>query len=112
MATKAYFLIRLAREATENGHADWMKDLKAMPEVQYVAPVTGLYDVLAVVEAPITAVLVAHKILANGWVRHLHVLRVEEPPKEEKPPLEQRLARQRQLMSGRKAEVREFLRPR
>jgi hypothetical protein len=111
VATKAYFLIRVAREASQDGLADWVKQLEAMPEVQYVAPVTGLYDLVAMVEAPITAVLVAHKILENGWVKHLHVLRVEESQNHSEP-LERRLARQRQLLRGRRAELREFVRAR
>ena len=111
VATKAYFLIRVAREASQDGLADWVQQLEAMPEVRYVAPVTGLYDLVAMVEAPITAVLVAHKMLENGWIKHLHVLRVEETQNHAEP-LEHRLARQRQIMRGRLAEVREFVRPR
>src|SRR3990170_3554543 len=111
VATKAYFLIRVAKEASQDGVGDWVRQLEAMPEVRYVAPVTGLYDLVAMVEAPITAVLVAHKMLENGWIKHLHVLRVEESQNHAEP-LEQRLARQRQIMAGRAAEMREFARPR
>lgn len=109
MATKAYFLIRTAAEATQNGHAEWIQDLEAMPEVQCVEQVSGQYDLLATVEAPITAVLVAHKILANGWVKHLHILRMEEPPRRE-PRLS--VARQRELIRARRGEMQRFLQTR
>lgn len=106
MATKAYFLIRTAAEAMHNGHAGWIQELEAMPEVKCVEPVTGQYDLLATVEAPITAVLVAHKIMANGWVKHLHILRIEEAARKE-PRLS--LARQREIIHARKGEMRRFV---
>jgi uncharacterized protein with GYD domain len=109
MATKAYFLIRTAAEAAQNGHAEWIRDLEAMPEVQCVEHVSGQYDLMATVEAPITAVLVAHKILANGWVKHLHILRMEEIPRKE-PRLS--VARQRELIRARRGEMQRFLRTR
>jgi len=108
MATKAYFLIRVGEELKQNGYADWLKDLESMPEVQYVVPVTGLYDALATVEAPVTAMLVAHKVMGRSHVKDLHVLRVEEPAKNE-PRLS--LARQREIIHARKGEMRRFLRP-
>lgn len=83
MATKAYFLIRTAAEAAHNGHGAWMRELEAMPEVRCVECVSGEYDLLATVEAPITAALVAHKIMENGWVKHVHILRIEEPARKE-----------------------------
>ncbi len=109
MATKAYFLIRMAAEAAHNGHAEWIRDLEAMPEVQSVEEVSGEYDLLATVEAPITAVLLAHKILASGWVKHLHILRMEEIPSRE-PRLS--VARQRELIRARRGEMQRFLRTR
>jgi hypothetical protein len=109
MATKAYFLIRTVAEAAQNGHAQWIRDLEEMPEVRCVEQVAGEYDLLATVEAPITAVLVAHKILANGWVKHLHILRMEEPSRRE-PRLS--LARQREMIHARREEMQRFLRTR
>jgi len=106
MATKAYFLIRTVAEAAHNGYAEWIRDLEAMPEVQCVEAVTGQYDLLATVEAPITAILVAHKIMANGWVKHLHILRMEELPRRE-PRLS--VARQRELLRARRGEMQRFL---
>jgi len=108
MATKAYFLIRVGEELKQDGYAGWLKDLESMPEVQYVAPVTGLYDAVARVESPVTAMLVAHKIMGDAHVKHLHVLSVDEPGKKE-PRLS--LARQREIIHARKGEMRRFLRP-
>jgi hypothetical protein len=108
MTTKAYFLIRVGEELKQNGYAGWLKDLETLPEVQYVAPVTGLYDALAQVEAPVTAMLVAHKIMGKSHVKDLHVLRVEEPKKEEG---RLSIAKQREIIHARRAELKRFLQP-
>jgi len=102
MTTKAYFLIRVGEDFKQNGYLDWLKDLESMPEVQHIAPVTGLYDAVAKVEAPVTAMLVAHKMMADSHVKHLHVLRVEEPEKkEERLGLEE----QREIIRLRRREM-------
>lgn len=108
MATKAYFLIRVGEDFKQNGYAGWLKDLESMPEVQYVAPVTGLYDAVARVQAPVNAMLVAHRIMGDNQVKHLHVLSVEETGEEE-PRLSRE--RQREIIHARKGEMRRFLRP-
>jgi hypothetical protein len=108
MATKAYFLIRVGEELKQNGYASWLKDLESMPEVQYVAPVTGLYDAVARVQAPVNAMLVAHRIMGDNQVKHLHVLSVDETGEEE-PRLSRE--RQREIIHARKGEMRRFLRP-
>jgi len=108
MTTKAYFLIRVGEDFKQNGYLDWLKDLESMPEVQHIAPVTGLYDAVAKVEAPVTAMLVAHRVMADSHVKHLHVLRVEEPEKEE-PRLD--LEKQREIIRLRRREMRGSLRP-
>lgn len=78
-----------------------------MRGVQSVEQVACEYELLARVEAPIIAVLVAHKILANGWAKHLRILRMEEHPKR-LPRLN--LARQRLIIHAGKAQMRRFFR--
>jgi hypothetical protein len=109
MATKAYFLIQVGEELKQNGYARWLEDLESMPDVQYVAPVTGLYDAVATVEAPVSAMLVAHRIMGDSHVKHLHVLSVEEPAAAE---ARLSLQRQREIIHARKGEMRRFLRSR
>ncbi len=108
MTSKAYLLIEVEEELKQNGYASWLEDLESMPEVQDVAPVTGLYDVVASVEAPVTAQLEAHKIMGLSHVKHLQVLRVEEPAKKE-PRLS--IARQREIIHARKGEMKRFRKP-
>jgi hypothetical protein len=105
MTTKAYFLIRVWEDLKQDGYLDWIKDLESMPEVQYITPVTGLYDVVARVEAPVTAMFVAHKVMADSHVKHLHVLRVEEPEKKEE---RLGLEKQREIIRLRRREMQGF----
>lgn len=80
MATKGYFLITTAAEAAQNGYAECIGDLEAMPEVEFVEPVTGQYDLLATLEAPTTTLgLLVDRVMANTWAESVHVLRVDQP---------------------------------
>jgi len=106
MTTKAFFLIKVGEEFKQNGYFDWLKDLESMPDVQQVTPVTGLYDAVASVEAPVTSTLLAHKVMAEGHVKGVHVLRVEEPGEKE-PRLS--IAKQREIIHARRGEMRRFL---
>lgn len=108
MTTKAYFLIKVEPELKQNGYAGWLKGLESMPDVKQVTPVSGLYDAVASVEAPVTSTLLAHKVMADGDVKGVHVLRVEEPGERE-PRLS--IAKQREIIHARKGEMRRFLEP-
>lgn len=110
MSSKGYLLIKMARESWQNGHADAAKELEALPEVEYATPVSGLYDLVAAVEAPLTTAVLAHKVSARPWVKYVHVLRVDEPTNHRRP-LEERLRRQREIIHARRGELKRFLRP-
>jgi len=79
MATKAYFLINVAKEfcQCQNDYQKAIEELKAIPEVKSVEPVFGTCDLIVQVEAPIRAVFVADKIVPKEWVKRLVVLKVQ-----------------------------------
>lgn len=74
MATKAYFMINIAEESCLDGYQEIIRDLEALPEVKAIEPVRGWCDLLVQVEAPIRVIIVAHKIMAKKWVKHLSYL--------------------------------------
>lgn len=90
MGTKAYFLINVDKQVAQRD--DYYKkavdELEAIPEVEFVEPVSGLYDLMVKVDVPIRAIFVADKILEKEWVRRLHVLRVEPVERERVKPTE------------------------
>lgn len=79
METKAYLMIKMETENGGDGHKNAVKELEAIPEVETVTPVSGEYDLvgIAMVDTPKGVVGVADEIQAKGWVKSLHVLKVE-----------------------------------
>ena len=87
MGTTAYFMIKTASEAGEEGYEEALKELAAIPEIESIEPVSGDYDLVARVETPARVIRVANKVLENEWVKRLEVLRVE--PLEPNPFVEE-----------------------
>jgi hypothetical protein len=99
MATSAYLLIRASEAVRQNGYLEALEELWALPEVEYVEPVSGLYDCVARVETPIIRLTpLVHEVMAKSWVADVHVLTVDqtaEPALEWEEARTARLRRQR-----------------
>ena len=78
MTTTAYLLIRASEAVRHNGYLKALEELRSLPEVEDVEPVSGLYDCVARVEAPMRLLFVIHKVMARSWVERVHVLRVDQ----------------------------------
>ncbi|UCH86462.1 MAG: hypothetical protein JSU97_08040 [Dehalococcoidia bacterium] len=106
MTTTAYLLIRASEAVRHNGYRKALEDLWTLPEVESVEPVSGLYDCVARVEAPIRLIFLVHKIMAKSWVERVHVLRVDEPvatAPESEEARTARLMRQREIIKAYRA---------
>jgi len=106
MATTAYLLIRASEAVRHNGYLKALEDLWSLPEVEYVEPVSGLYDCVARVEAPVRLIFVVHKIMAKSWVERVHILRVDQPVAtavETEEARTARLMRQREIIKAYRA---------
>ncbi len=80
MESSAYLLIRASEAVRHNGYVDTLEELWMLPEVDYVEPVSGLYDCVARVEAPTVRLTpLVHELMAKSWVEDVHVLRVDHP---------------------------------
>jgi hypothetical protein len=79
MAMKRYYImINMAEEACKNGYQDMLRDLIAMPWVQSIERLDGIFDLMVQVESPaIVEYAAADDLLAKGWVKRLQVLQVE-----------------------------------
>lgn len=102
METSAYLLIRASEAVRQSGYLEALEELWALPEVEYVEPVTNLYDCVIRVEAPtIRLTPLVHEVMAKSWVEDVHVLRVDQPA-ERAPEWEEarmaKLRRQRQII--------------
>jgi len=106
MATNAYLLIRASEAVRNNGYLKALEDLWALPEVEYVEPVSGMYDCVARVEVPIRLIFLVHKVMAKSWVERVHVLSVDQPVQEALESEETRTARlmrQREVIKAYRA---------
>jgi len=106
MATNAYLLIRASEACRNNGYLKALEDLWALPEVEYVEPVSGLYDCVVRVEAPIRLIFLVHKVMAKSWVERVRVLTVDQPVQEALESEEAqtaRLMRQREIIKAYRA---------
>jgi hypothetical protein len=106
MATNAYLLIKAAEAVRNNGYLKALEDLWALPEVEYVEPVSGMYDCVARVEAPIRLVFLVHKIMAKSWIERVHVLSIDQPVQkalESEEAQTARLMRQREIIKAYRA---------
>jgi hypothetical protein len=106
MATTAYLLIRASEAVRNNGYLKALQNLRALPEIKSVEPVSGLYDCVARVEAPMKLIFVVHKIMAKSWVERVHVLTVDRPAATALEPEEAqtaRLMRQREIIKAYRA---------
>ncbi len=86
MATRAYFMINVAKDRVgSDGPIDVVRELEAIPGVKSAEPVFGIYDLLVIVEAPVSEVTHSvNKIMEKNWVRRLHILRAEPLEREGK----------------------------
>jgi hypothetical protein len=106
MATTAYLLIRASEAVRNNGYLKALENLRALPEVESVEPVSGLYDCVVRVEAPMKLIFVVHKIMAKSWIERVHVLRVDRPVAmalESEEAQTARLMRQREIIKAYRA---------
>ena len=77
MATTGYFMITVEEEFYRNYYQNVLRDLKAVPEVDSIERISGTYNLLVKVTAPMRLIFVANKILPNKWVKQFYILKVE-----------------------------------
>ena len=77
MATQGYFMITVEEEFYRNHYQGVVRDLKAVPEVDSIERISGTYNLLVKVTAPMRVIFVANKILPYKWVKNFAILKVE-----------------------------------
>ena len=105
MSTGAYLLIKTAEDVGQDRHIESLEDLRSLPEVKYAEPVSGEYDCVARVEAPITLFYLVNKVMARGWIDRMQVLPVDqlaETAAESEDAQSAKVMRRRQPIKGRR----------
>lgn len=76
MGTRAYLAVNVVDEVDQQKFIKILRELEEMIEVDFVDPVVGDWDIMVMIEAPITVEAVAKKIKALPWVKDLQTLKI------------------------------------
>lgn len=76
MGLRAYFLLKVKSETGRDDLRNGLLELEEIPDVDYVEPVAGDFDLVVTVETPSSLKEVAAKITGLPWVDQLTTLRV------------------------------------
>src|SRR3990172_10603542 len=98
-------MIKREEDVGKEGQLESLEDLRSLPEVKYAEPVSGEYDCVARVEAPITLFYLVNKVMARGWIDRMQVLPVDqlaETAAESEDAQSAKVMRRRQPIKGRR----------
>jgi len=73
---RAYFLIDVADDMDQQQFVKAVRELEEVQGIDFVDPVIGGYDMVIMVEAPVSVEALANKIQENSWVKNLEMLRI------------------------------------
>ncbi|MBS3909655.1 MAG: hypothetical protein KGZ93_08540 [Actinobacteria bacterium] len=76
MPMRAYLLVSVVDDMGQDYFIKAVRALEEMQGVEFVDPVTGSFDMIIMVEAPLTIETLVKKINSKSWVRRVEVLRV------------------------------------
>lgn len=71
MGTRAYLLVNVKDDVNQKAFSTIINDLEKIHEVDFVDPVVGNWDIIIMIEAPITVEAVANKIRALPWAKEV-----------------------------------------
>lgn len=76
MGLRAYLILNVKDDMEQEEYIEGLLELERMVEVDFVDPVVGPYDIMVMVEAPVSVDSVARKIRALNWVKDMTILRI------------------------------------
>lgn len=76
MGLRAYLLATVADDLEQEQYSKALLELENMTEVDFVDPVVGSYDIVIMIEAPVSVEAVAREIAAKPWIKDLKILRI------------------------------------
>lgn len=76
MGTRAYLLVTVKDEINQGEFINILRELEGMNEVDFADPVVGKWDMVIMIEAPITVEAAAKKIAEQAWVKNLETLKI------------------------------------
>ena len=76
MGLRSYLLINVKDEMKQEDFMKAVLDLEDMLEVDFVDPIVGAYDMVLMIEAPVSVEAVVRKIEEEEWVEKVTTLKI------------------------------------
>lgn len=77
MGQRAYLLIDVKDTVNQQEFIQIIRELEAMVEVDFADPVVGNWDIIAMIEAPITVQAVVKELAQRLWVKNIEIAKIQ-----------------------------------
>ncbi|MBA7504281.1 hypothetical protein ES706_02915 [subsurface metagenome] len=76
MGLRAYLLVKAKDNIEQQEFIKALRDVERMPGVEFVDPVIGAFDMVIMVDAPVTVEAIAAKVQDNQWFEDMKILKL------------------------------------
>lgn len=76
MALRAYILVKIAEDVDRKAAEKALRQVEAMPEVDFADPVVGGYDLVLMIETSESVGAVAEQVRKFPWVKSVETLKI------------------------------------
>jgi len=73
---RGYLLINVVDDVDQQQFVKILRELEDMQGVEFVDPVTGSYDMVVIVDTPISVEALVAKIRAKSWFKKMEILSI------------------------------------
>lgn len=76
MGLRAYLMVKAKENIEQKEFIEALRDVERMPGVEFADPVIGDFDVVVMVDAPVTVEAIATKVQDNQWFEDMKILKL------------------------------------
>ena len=76
MGLRAYLLVKVKDNIEQGEFIEALREVERMPGVEFADPVIGAFDVVVMVDAPVTVEAIAAKVADNQWFEDMKILKL------------------------------------
>jgi len=76
MGLRAYLLVKVKGNVEQEEFIEPLREVEQIPGVEFVDPVIGAFDMVIMVDAPVTVEAIAAKVQDNQWFEDMKILKL------------------------------------
>lgn len=76
MGLRAYLLVKVKDNIEQEEFIESLREVERMPGVEFADPVIGAFDIVVMVDAPVTVEAIAAKVQDNPWFEDMKILKL------------------------------------